>query len=519
MTPRRGDIRDESGFALVSVLILMIVGTLFAVAAWGASKDDIVPSTRDRQAKEAYAAAEAGLNFYLFRLGQNNAYWTNCDQIPAPNASDPVSLEGTSTLNWRNVQGSSTSYAIELMRANVTTRPTTGGWCTPGDTATASLIDGPTGTLQIRSTGRSGSLRRTVVATLRRTGFLDYLYFTDFETEDPQVSGASGPCNVYRRAGRSATCTNIVFGDTDAVRGPFHTNDDFIACGTPEFGRPNMNDAVEVSAPSPGWQSGCGSTAVPVFYTPLTKNAKPLQLPANNQTLATVAAPGYLFSGTTQITFNGASMTVINNNTTTVKALPANGVIYVQAGTGSNCTPAYSGTYSEPACTANVYIKGTYSRSVTIGSDRDIIVNGDFKRDPTSGVVAGLVANNFIRVYHPVSGSTSGSCPNGTTNATTAPYGPALGSTTIEAAILSVGHSFLVDNYRCGAALGTLTIKGAVAQLYRGTVGTVGGTGYIKDYNYDDRLRVIGPPYFLDPVQSSWRDIRYNEQVPPRQGG
>ena len=53
---------------------------------------------------------------------------------------------------------------------------------------------------------------------------------------------------------------------------------------------------------------------------------------------------------------------------------------------------------------------------------------------------------------------------------------------------------------------------------FRGPVGTVNGTsiatGYRKDYEYNDRLRYREPPYFLDPVQASWRVARQNEQVP-----
>ena len=52
--------------------------------------------------------------------------------------------------------------------------------------------------------------------------------------------------------------------------------------------------------------------------------------------------------------------------------------------------------------------------------------------------------------------------------------------------------------------MGTLTVNGAIAQKFRGAVGTTGGTGYIKDYNYDDRLRYQEPPHFFDPVQSAW---------------
>ena len=54
--------------------------------------------------------------------------------------------------------------------------------------------------------------------------------------------------------------------------------------------------------------------------------------------------------------------------------------------------------------------------------------------------------------------------------------------------MLAINHSFIVDNYNCGNSLGTLNVKGAIAQKYRGAVGTSGGTGYLKNYEYDERL-------------------------------
>ena len=52
----------------------------------------------------------------------------------------------------------------------------------------ATMIDPATGTFRIRSTGRprAGSkLKRSLIASFRRRSFLDFLYFTDFETTDP----------------------------------------------------------------------------------------------------------------------------------------------------------------------------------------------------------------------------------------------------------------------------------------------------------------------------------------------
>ncbi len=72
------------------------------------------------------------------------------------------------------------------------------------------------------------------------------------------------------------------------------------------------------------------------------------------------------------------------------------------------------------------------------------------------------------------------------------------------AAMLAIQHSFIVDHYNCGNQLGDLKVNGAISQKYRGPVGIVGTHGYSKDYNYDDRLRYLAPPKFLDPVESAW---------------
>ena len=131
-----------------------------------------------------------------------------------------------------------------------------------------------------------------------------------------------------------------------------------------------------------------------------------------------------------------------------------------------------------------------------------------------------MILNNFIRVHHPISVSPSftpqfynglvydmdASCTNSS--------GPDL--IQIDAAILSLTHSFIVDNYYCGAGLGTLSVSGAIVQAYRGTVGTTSGTGYIKNYTYDNRLKYRSPPKFLNPLKAGWGTQTHNEQVPAR---
>jgi hypothetical protein len=76
-----------------------------------------------------------------------------------------------------------------------------------------------------------------------------------------------------------------------------------------------------------------------------------------------------------------------------------------------------------------------------------------------------------------------------------------------------------VDNFYCGATLGTLTVRGAIAQRFRGPVGTGGSsvsTGYAKDYEYDDRLEYLSPPHFLSPIEAAWQVARQTEARPAR---
>ena len=85
----------------------------------------------------------------------------------------------------------------------------------------------------------------------------------------------------------------------------------------------------------------------------------------------------------------------------------------------------------------------------------------------------------------------------------------------IDAAILALNGSFLLDRFGCGESKGTLTVNGAIAQAHRGLVGTSGGSGFTKNYIYDSRLKYRSPPYFLDPLNASWHVVRQVEQTPP----
>jgi hypothetical protein len=513
-------LRCQEGFTTVTLMGVLAVGGLLVAAGFAAVDGDIAQSREDQDYKQSHGAAEGGLQWYLNRMGQDNNFYVRCTAVPPPNAAEaaPVNQRwnglGTDPRIWRRLPGEQAEYTVELIPAPGYTA------CIPNNQY--SMVD-PNGNLTLRVTGRSRGEYRTVLATLRRANFIDFIYFTDFETLDPsayssawETARATNECSRYRTS-RTGFCTEIQFTATDAINGPFHTNDNLRICGGATFGR-DTRDAIEISG-SPRWING-GCTASPNVAGTLVHPASQLALPPSNAAIESVVQPAYKFKGRTSIVLNGSTMTVttgydVGAVTTTTMPLPSNGVIYVDNSLSGSCsggfvrTQNYSGTgRGAPTSCGNAWVSGTYSSDLTIAADNDVIVEDDITRGG-DGVLLGLIANNFVRVYHPVAfGSGTGGCEN--TGDT--------GGRTVEAAILALKHSFIHDNWYCGDPTGDLTVVGAIAQKFRGPVGTGSGatisTGFRKEYVYNDRLRYREPPYFLDPVQASWRIARETEQVP-----
>jgi hypothetical protein len=164
--------------------------------------------------------------------------------------------------------------------------------------------------------------------------------------------------------------------------------------------------------------------------------------------------------------------------------------------------PASNTDVTKYGCTdGDVFVQGTLSGGLTIGSDHNVVITDDvtYNNGTSGNDILGLIAQNYVEVYHPVDSSG--------TNLSTVTK-----DLTIQAAMLSMTHSFRVQNFDKGATLGKLNVKGVIAQKYRGAVGTVGSTGYTKNYSYDTRLRYLSPPHFIDPVQSSYQVSAYTEQ-------
>jgi len=504
--PERRLARDEHGFTMIFALVVLLVGALLTAAALAAASEDVSLTRTYSSQQSAYAAAVAGIDEYKYQMSANPNYWNTCPS--ATNVKVPGSTEE--------------AYSVKTL-------PATGHEkCESGKPA--SIVEARTsaaGTFRIESTGTSAGKSRSIVATFRHPGFINYVFLSNYEIEDP-VTQSPEPtdCEYYykeRQEKGVKDCQTIQWGVGDHVLGPFHTNDSAnIQSGgeTTTFGREGLNDAVEMN----GGHYGGTPTIRGKGYT---ESAGTLLPPETDVEL--LEAAEYKFTGRTIIELKPGTPNVmavtLSNGTKETKNFPGNGVVYVQNG-AKGCpikyTPFLTRYTGDTEC-GNVYVKGSYTESLTIAAANDVIVVGSITTTsegsgrPTGAATLGLIATNFVRVYHPVSENCGGKCEasNSGCNAENASaaeapkeFGVSIENPVIDAAILSTKHSWIVDNFPCGAGLGYLTVWGSIAQFWRGAVKR-GGSGYYKSYNYDERLATNQPPSFLAPTTNGgWKISR-----------
>ncbi len=524
MSARPGRRHDERGVALITILIALGVLLALAVTVLEFASSSRTISRHDQSWNAALNAAEAGVDDYLFHLNENSNYSEYDDTNPPPDGNGAfagfVPVPGGSTDGEYTYAANTDNLAVD-------------------------------GTIALTSTGRVRTSERTIQAILRRRNFLDYVYFTDYETRDPAAytgspftaTEAQTACALHYADGRDSRCTEIVFISGDTINGPMHTNDAFKVCGSPRF---NGNTSTSWNPGSGArWRDGCPTSRPTFANAGDPKYVAPLTLPPSNaairsQTSTTLG--GCLYTGPTRIRLLASGQMTVTSPfskdtrngcpTNGTGSLPRNGVIFVQNVPSSSADVNYtagcpysvggrahplglpiSGDITSYGCrNGDAFVEGTLKGQLTIAADNNIDVTGSLVYDGglTGRDLLGLVANNYVEVWHPVqcSSGSRASCNLDADFPGEAQRGSPNADPTIQAAILSVNHSFRVQNHNIGAPLGTLAVTGAIGQRYRGIVGTTSGgavvTGYAKGYRYDRRLKYLSPPKFLDPVASAW---------------
>ncbi len=557
-TPRRTRLSDDTGAALVLVvgvgaILAMLMSMLVVVSVNGMKQ-----ARSDADWNAALSAAYAGIDEYQARLSADTTYYR------FGNASAPFSSGSSigTTGSWAEVPGTSgrAQFRYEVDNSKYAT----------------------SGRIRVRATGRVGEATRSIIADLKQQGFIDFLYFTDYEVQDPAVVGIPDTsCYTdstkttlrYSWGGRpmGTTCNEIAFGESDVLNGPVHTNDTIRACDATFTGQVTTADTR-----SPYYvarDSNGRSCAVPSFTLagyPTSSNGA-IGMPQTNAelkketrsdlTATDVPLPGCLYTGPTQLTFlsngtvnikspftkktrignatgtvgtsptecgsisalqsvNGATITIPDNNVLYVQNVPAlttdvnytastswptnftctsgsgwkleSGSVksgYPQTTSSTSTTEKAPSTTTYGCRTGDVFVKGAFNGSATVAAENYIFVVGDITYVDSQEDILGLVGNNAVWVWNPV--NAAGNLVDTSQNRR------------IDAAILSVAHTFQVQNYASGSSRGTLTVNGAIAQKYRGVVRR-GSAGYAKNYVYDTRFRYMAPPKFLNPITTTY---------------
>ena len=518
--------RDERGLALVTVMMVSFVLMALLIASIAYGVGSLPNSRHDQDWNAALAAGNAAVDDYIYRIDENHNYWLY-------NAGNPPPDGNTGFSQWTTVPNATNGATFRYSVDSSTTK-----------------IDGA---VKMNVSGKVNNVIRTIQATLRRRTFIDYLYFTDYETLDPALytgspftpAQAQVACALHYYEGRDPNCTTIFFFTRhDQRAAALERRDQHLR--RPDVQGPHdheLEGSLEQAVPVPGRRCtpSFANVGDPAYKAPLT-------MPPSNDAIKAETDPriggtGCLYTGPTQITLNSSgTMNVVsaftkssNCSTGNNLPLPSDGVVYVQSVPSNSSDPnytngcPYAGGYPAnlPVPVTNdltpyncrdgdAFVSGVLKGQLTIAAEHnvDVVANLTYNSGVAGNDLLGLVANNYVEVFHPVSCTTGGQSSCNLSRK----VGGVFQDPVIDAAILSVQHSFRVQNYQAGTCLGNLTILGAIAQEYRGIVGTFSGSscvsGYTKAYSYDTRLKYLEPPHFIDPVASAWQVVTWAEINP-----
>lgn len=571
--------RRDEGSALIVVLGAMTVLSLLVSVTLSYALRTSDTAVRANAWNQAFAAAESGVDDYLARLNRDDLYWRTVDCTNAAlrkkyTTGAPCGWGAASTTTgWLPVPGPDTAAEFHY-DVDVTSTPVNG---TIALTSTG-RSSGITRSIQVtlRRGGFGEFLYYTVYETKDPADYPDpttamdkcaHYYWepttsvskprdTSYCTDINFVGGdkINGPLH--------SNDAMVVGADNSLGVGPWFQ-------GTATTSWPQcrpVNGVLQpasrcyrksVTNPHPRFDKGIGYRSeieLPTSIGDLRQYVDAAQTPS----------PGCLYTGPTRIVFNPT----VGSATPTMKVwsnwskgtlnpgcgnpaaswpqtinVPQNKLIMVQDVPSGQSTPSsgpcatgaigdglpvandFSNTLGEANCRyGSAYVEGTLKGRVTISVDNNIVVTDDltYSGGENGTDALGLIAENSVQIYHPVLRTCDhydwrGRCDEWSDyrNAN-GPKGTLNTDPKVQAAILTLQHSFEVQAYDVGAKLGSIKLFGTIAQRFRGIVGQGGstGTGYLKDYNYDSRLRYAPPPYFLDPVRSSWGQKTFGEVTP-----
>lgn len=283
----------------------------------------------------------------------------------------------------------------------------------------------------------------------------------------------------------------IWFNTGDVIEGPLHSNDRISIVGSPTFMGKVTSSAATFNKGVPfnpdfqeGYQLGAPPATFPTRQDLIDNywavNTNPPQLIIDAR-FGKDASIEFKANGT--LTFDvwhwSGSTQVYDIQDSVVNVVALNGLVYVKG---------------------DIDLKGTLDGSVSVVATNNI-----------------YIVDNLVYEMSDANGKPLPGCDDvlgliSLKNIVVADNTPNQNDVVIDAAMLTLGSSFTVENYWSGPPRGDLTIWGSLSQKVRGPVGTFGGgtyTGYKKDYHYDNRFTDTPPPYY--PVTGQYSVLSWKE--------
>ena len=357
---------DDSGVALVVVVgsmlvlaMLLMVGLTYAISSTKFSRID-----QDYTA--AMTAAQSGVEDYISRLNRDDNYGR------VPDCANPAMVNpldcGGADYGWSPVVPMEPNPAAPHFHYSID--------------ASRGYTEG---TIMVTSTGRANGVYRTIEVAVGKGGSTDYVYYTDFESADPdnRVAYPSGaPSRACGRDGASLAsyfwqgrsgCQEIQFGAADLLDGRVFSNDAILSRGGRflqgiESAFPNCSNVVPGTRST--WnrclRSGSDFTATGTNATfgQAPRYEPILLLPDNSGAFADY--PGCHYYGATRIILNA-------NGTMTVWSKDSNfaGAVTSRAPDGGTA----------PNCGSGLALASTNGATVDVPNDMVVYVSAA----PTSG--------------------------------------------------------------------------------------------------------------------------------------
>jgi type II secretory pathway pseudopilin PulG len=386
---------DDGGWAMLTVIGSMLVMTVFATVALAVVTNGMKTARRDQSFQAALQAASAGVDDYVARLQLNPNYFTQGNT----DATNPA-MSGYTT-----VPGATTDAQFKYTVDSSQTLAT--------------------GVIKLTASGKVRNTTRTVTVQLGKKSFLNYMYFTRYETVDPIAypTGFAPPANTCDKhswspenrpapANGNAWCSIIRFIGTDVLKGPVHSQDQVRIQGNATF---QGEFSTEWNDPAGKyWVDYAGSGSNPSFAQP--PNYSVTSFPSTNTALrqyadVTQGGTGCIFQGPTRIvmqsnatwliqspktpsTFNTGKCGTRNWSTPQSVSNISGEVIYVDGFAGSCTTPiagfpfpATGDTNSlagpaklQPSCNnGDVFVEGWVKGQYTIGSANNIFLTNHIR--------------------------------------------------------------------------------------------------------------------------------------------